>query len=204
MRLRVRVPVLSVQITSVEPSVSTELSRLTTAPRRTISRTPIASARVITCSRPSGTLPAISPTANTMACRTDRPAPSVATGKNATAIATAIAAISHATRRIWRSSGLCSGLTRSDSAAIGPSSVPMPVATTTTRASPPVQAVPEKTRSLACSSGTPVSAQSADRVTGTDSPVKPRYPACCTRPRLAPSNWICAERARSPNLRSNG
>ena len=40
------------------------------------------------------------PDANTMACWNDRPAPSVATGRNATAMATAIAAISQATRRI--------------------------------------------------------------------------------------------------------
>jgi hypothetical protein len=49
-------------------------------------------------------------------CGNDRSAPSVATGKNATAMMTAMAAISHATRRTWRSSGLCSGLTRSESA----------------------------------------------------------------------------------------
>ncbi len=41
-RFSVNVPVLSVQITSVEPRVSTALSRLTTAPRRASSRTPIA------------------------------------------------------------------------------------------------------------------------------------------------------------------
>ena len=39
MRFSVRVPVLSVQITLVEPSVSTALSRLTSAPRRASSRT---------------------------------------------------------------------------------------------------------------------------------------------------------------------
>ena len=55
-RFSVSVPVLSVQITVVEPSVSTALSRLTTAPRRASSRTPTASASVIVGSRPSGTL----------------------------------------------------------------------------------------------------------------------------------------------------
>ena len=67
MRFSVSVPVLSVQITSVEPSVSTALSRLTTAPRRARLATPPASARVITGSRPSGTLPTISPIARTSA-----------------------------------------------------------------------------------------------------------------------------------------
>ena len=41
---------------------------------------------------------------------------------------TAIAAISQATRRTWRSSGLSSASTRSESEAIRPSSVRIPVA----------------------------------------------------------------------------
>jgi hypothetical protein len=45
------VPVLSVQITVVDPSVSTALSRLTAAPRRAGARTPTASAGVIVGSR---------------------------------------------------------------------------------------------------------------------------------------------------------
>ena len=96
----------------------------------------------------------------------------MAIGRNAAAITTAMIAISQATRRTWRSSGLCSGLTRSERAAMRPSSVRMPVATTMTLASPPVQVVPLKTRSLAWSSGTPESAQSALRPAGTDSPVR--------------------------------
>ena len=56
MRPSVRVPVLSVQITSVEPSVSTAVSRFRSALRRAIRRTPTASARVMVGSRPSGTL----------------------------------------------------------------------------------------------------------------------------------------------------
>ena len=83
---------------------------------------------MITGSRPSGTLPASNPTANTTLLCIDRPAPKIATGTNAIAIATAIPAISHATRRTCRSSGLGSSLTRWDSAAIRPSSVCMPVA----------------------------------------------------------------------------
>ena len=54
-RFSVRVPVLSVQITVVDPSVSTEARRFTTAPRRARSRTPIARASVIVGSSPSGT-----------------------------------------------------------------------------------------------------------------------------------------------------
>ena len=189
---------MSVQITSVEPRVSTELSRLTTAPRRTRSRTPIASASVITGSRPSGTLPAISPTANTIASGNDRPAPSVATGRNTAASTTAMTAISQATRRTWRSSGLCSGLTRSDRAAMRPSSVRMPVATTMALASPPVQVVPLNTRSLACSSGTPESAQSAERATGTDSPVRVEVSTS-----IVPDSIRASAEIRSPSSSSS-
>ena len=139
-RFSVRVPVLSVQITSVEPSVSTALRRLTSAPRRASAPTATASARVMTGSRPSGTLPASSPTANTTLSRSDSPAPRIASGMKASAIPTATPAISHATRRTWRSSGLGSlACTRSDSEAMRPSSVCMPVANTTPRASPPRQ-----------------------------------------------------------------
>ncbi len=53
-RFSVSVPVLSVQITSVLPSVSTELIRLTTAPRRARSVTATASDRVIDWKQPLG------------------------------------------------------------------------------------------------------------------------------------------------------
>ena len=82
----VSVPVLSVQITVVEPSVSTAERRFTIALRLARSRTPIASARVMVGSRPSGTFaydqpdgeagpgrrPAGSP-ASTPACRNTTP-----------------------------------------------------------------------------------------------------------------------------------
>ena len=148
-RFSVSVPVLSVQITFVEPSVSTALRRLTTAPRRTSSRTPTASASVITGSRPSGTLPTSSPTANTTASEMERPAPNTAIGTNAAPVTNAIKAISQATRRTCASSGLSSRSTRSDSAAMRPSSVCMAVANTSARAEPSVHAVPENTRSRA-------------------------------------------------------
>ena len=135
-RFSVSVPVLSVQITSVEPSVSTALRRLTTAPWRTSPRTPTARASVITGSSPSGTLPTSSPIANTTASENGSPAPKAASGTKAMPIATAIAAISQATRRTWRSSGLSSTSTRCESAAIRPSSVAIPVAKTSARASP--------------------------------------------------------------------
>jgi hypothetical protein len=55
--LQVSVPVLSVQITVVEPSVSTAESRRTTACRRAMRCTPTASAMVMATGNPSGTMP---------------------------------------------------------------------------------------------------------------------------------------------------
>ncbi len=92
-------------MTLVEPRVSTALSRLTTAPRRTRSLAPTARARVITGSSPSGTSPTRSPTAKTTASEIESPATSVAIGMKAMAPPTAIRAISQATLRTWFSSG---------------------------------------------------------------------------------------------------
>ena len=69
----VSVPVLSVQITVVDPNVSSAERRLTTAPRRARSRTPTANARVMVGSSPSGTLATISPIANVAAAAQLKP-----------------------------------------------------------------------------------------------------------------------------------
>ena len=69
----VSVPVLSVQITSVEPSVSTAVRRLTSARRAAIRRTPPASDSVIVGNRPSGTFATSSPIANVTAAASDKP-----------------------------------------------------------------------------------------------------------------------------------
>ena len=126
---------------------------------------------MITGSRPSGTLPASRPTAKTMLSFSDNPAPKIATGTKATAIAIAIAAISQATLRTCASSGLGSSLTRSESAAMRPSSVRIPVANTTPRASPPVALVPLNNRSWAATRATLGSIRSAERSAGADSPL---------------------------------
>ena len=105
------------------------------------------------------------------AAASDSPAASVPSGRNASPAVTATSAMSHATRLTCRSSGLSSRPVRSDSAAIRPSSVRMPVAKTSALASPPVQLVPLNTRSRASSSDPPVSVRSADRYAGSDSPV---------------------------------
>ncbi len=152
-RFSVSVPVLSVQITEAEPSVSTALSRFTSAPRRASIATPTASESVIVGSSPSGTLATIRPIVKLKASFSGRPATSQPIGRNARPAATATAAISHATRRTCASSGLGSASTRSVSAAIRPSSVCMPVRKTSAFASPPTQVEPLKTRSRASISG---------------------------------------------------
>ena len=99
MRFWVSVPVLSVQTTVVDPSVSTALSRFTSAPLRARLRTPTARASVIVGSRPSGTLATSSPIANAMLSAVDSPAPRMPSGMNATPTATATPAITQATVR---------------------------------------------------------------------------------------------------------
>ena len=124
-RFSVSVPVLSVQITVVAPSVSTALSRLTRAPPRASRRTPSASASVIVGSSPSGTLATSRPIANISASWKGSPA-NMPMGRTRCPATTAIRAISHATRRTCRWSGLSSWRVRCDSAAIRPSSVRHP------------------------------------------------------------------------------
>ena len=161
----VSVPVLSVQMTVVDPRVSTALRRLTSAPRRARSPTPTASASVIVGNSPSGTLATIRPIVNLTASFSGRSAPSHPIGKKASPTTTATSAISHATRRTSRSSGLGSASTRSVIAAIRPSSVCIPVPNTSARPSPPTQAVPLNTSSRASSRGPAVSANSDERRT---------------------------------------
>ena len=158
-------------MTSVEPSVSTAVSRLTSARRRAIRRTPTASARVIVGSSPSGTLATRRPIAKVTASSSGSPATVAPISRKTPPARTAISAISFATLLTWTWSGLSSARTRWVRAAIRPSSVCMPVAKTTASASPAVHSVPEKTRSSASSSEAVRSPAAALRETGCDSPV---------------------------------
>ncbi len=170
-RFSVSVPVLSVQITVAAPSVSTADSRFTSAPRRLSARTHTARARVMVGRRPSGTFATSRPIANFSASATGRPAARSPSAMNTRPAATATAAISHATRRTSRSSGLGSRAPRCDSAAIRPSSVRIPVARTRPTASPPVHSVPLNTVSRAWSGDGCASSRPAARCTGADSPL---------------------------------
>ena len=126
-----------------------------------------------------------------------QPAASVPSGRKARPTATATPAISQATRRTSRSSGLSSP-TRSESAAMRPSSVRMPVAKTTASASPPVQAVPLNTRSRASRNPTSISVSSAERNTGSDSPVNAAVSSSTD-----PASRRASAETRSPSAMSN-
>ncbi len=125
-------------------------------------------------------------------------------------MATAISAISHATLRTCPSSGLCSRSTRSDSDAIRPSSVCMPVAYTSARASPSVQFVPENTRSRASQQRHPAVEQlrrrgrpAATRPSASRGPPRCRLRAGGRRPRCGrPPRRRARRRARGVAPRS--
>ncbi len=191
-RFSVSVPVLSVQMTVVDPRVSTADSRFTRAPSRDSTRTPIASASVIVGSSPSGTLATMSPMAKATA--SDAPSPaSMPRGRKSRPTPRATSALMMATRRTCRSSGLGSRPTRSDSAAMRPSSVVIPVASTSARASPDVHSVPLNTVS------------GAVRGTGADSPVRAEISTSIspeTRRASADIRSPSPTRTRSPGTRS--
>ena len=144
--LRVSVPVLSEQITEVEPSVSTLESFLTMARCRAMRCTPTASTTLSTAGKPSGTAATASDT------------PSKSTSTNAVgvlgremaitvpttpmAMATTAIPSTRPTRASSTSSGVGSSCVCSSSPAMWPTSVPMPVATTTERPTPCATAVP--------------------------------------------------------------
>ena len=151
MRFSVRVPVLSVQITVVEPSVSTALSRLTSAPRRASTRTPTASASVIVGSSPSGTLATKKPDGEHGGVR-ERQARRPACRAAGTRCPTATRDRGDQPRdpaHLALERALVRRRPAAVSAAMRPSSVRIPVANTTASASPPVHTVPLNTRSRA-------------------------------------------------------
>ena len=142
MRFSVRVPVLSEQITVVPtPSVSTAGSLRTSARRAAMRLAPSARATVTTAGSPSG----MAATARLTAVRNIRSTgwplatPTANTTPQTTSAATAMRRPRTASRRC---SGVCSAGWRCSSSARRPSSVAIPVATTTPAPRPPVTAVP--------------------------------------------------------------
>ncbi len=143
MRFSVRVPVLSVHTKVVDPSVSTDSSRRTSACRCAMRCAPIASDKVTVGSRPSGTNATVTPIANRNPSRADVPMRSAST-KNTTPTPTAMNAIVRTTRASSRASGVGGRSLPWVIDAIPASRVAAPVATTEARASPSTTNVPAK------------------------------------------------------------
>jgi hypothetical protein len=143
-RFCVRVPVLSEQMTVVQPRVSTLSRSLTRAPRFAIRDTPTARASVTVGSSPSGTLATKIPIQNTKACAKLRWATRHPMRRKVNASSEARAAMENTVARSWRLSGLTAGAMRAVSAAMRPISVDIPVPNTTARARPRKRVVPRE------------------------------------------------------------
>ena len=178
MRFCVSVPVLSEQMVVTDPSVSTDGRRRTSACTATMRRAPRASSTVTTAGRASG----MAATARLMAVsamsRGTSPRRMPTTKITAQMPSTAMAKrLPKAARRS------CSGVLRSpvsSSVATLPSSVCMPVATTSPRARPCVAVVPLKAM-LVRSPSAPTSSAARASVclaTVTDSPVRADSSTC--------------------------
>jgi hypothetical protein len=132
---RVRVPVLSEQITEVLPRVSTVGSRRTRAWRLTMRCTPMASEMVTTAGRASGTTATASatPKMNISSIGSPRSTPSPAMSTTTTPAAMAS---TRPTLSRFCCSGVRSCSTPASMPVTRPNSVPRPVSTTTPRPRP--------------------------------------------------------------------
>ena len=207
---RVRVPVLSEQMTEADPRVSTLVSRLTTALWRAMRCTPRARTTDRIAGSPSGTAatardtPSRRASVTVWAVRSGASASRVATTTTAMTITTAPSILEIRVISLWR--GVPSSSTESSIRAMAPISVSAPVATTTARPVPWATEVPRWTmeeRSARSASG---ATASADLTTASASPVSEdsmtRRAAAWTRRASAPT-WSPSPRtSRSPTTSS--
>ena len=165
----VNVPVLSVQMTSTEPSASTAFRLLTRTFFFARRRPPIANASVKVGSKPSGTLATMMPNMNTTLTQSGRPM-AMPQQKKAPPMTIATAVRMRTMRDTSRSSGVGGRGTCTLSAAILPNSVRDPVACTTAMADPRTIVQPANARFVA-STIRPCSTRPAPRLAWRDSPV---------------------------------
>ena len=123
---RVNVPVLSEQMTETEPSASTAGRRRTTALRRAIRCTPIASVTVRIVGRPSGIAATDRLTTATNMSAGSKPRASTPKRKVAAATTRTTSVSQRAKTAICRRSGVVSSSTEPSMALILPISVPWP------------------------------------------------------------------------------
>ena len=171
MRFSVKVPVLSVNTTVTAPSVSTADSRSTSALRWASRHMPRASARVATIGSPSGTAATASAMPVLIINNGSRPAT-----RPSSVITTITPRAAHSScsdrRRKRFSSGEASPWDRATSSELWPSSVRIPVATTTPTADPRVTAVPLNAMPVRSDRAAAAATGAVDLATGTDSPVR--------------------------------
>ena len=169
MQFCVSVPVLSVQMTVVQPSASTAGRWRISALRLAMRCEPIASASVTVGSSPSGTFATMMPMAKMKFSQNDSPIARPMKKK-----ITPSASASPATMRLTRTISICSGEIVSAvawvSCAIFPNAECEPVAKTSAFASPETSEVPARSVLRLCI-GSGSSHGSASRDAGSDSPV---------------------------------
>ena len=168
--LRVSVPVLSVQITVTDPSVSTLGRRRTIALCVAMRRTPMASAIVTIAGRPSGIAATASPTTARKVSAKSRPR-STPTPSSTAPAATITAVSTRPKCASLRVSGVSRASMSAMSVVMRPISARAPVATTTARARPRVTSVPAYAIDVRSASGAAASTAASSLPTGIDSPV---------------------------------
>ena len=203
--LQVRVPVLSEQMTVTEPSVSTAESWRMMALCCAMRRTPSARVMVIRAGSPSGMAEAARATAIMNISARGWPRHSTPMAKVSTTKPTMTSASQWLKRAIWRSSGVVVDCTVASKALMRPSSVPLPVATTSPVAVPEATSVPEY--SMPCRSPRGASSATAPACLsqGRDSPVSTaslaRRPLACRMRRSAGTLSPEASSTTSPGTR---
>ena len=170
MRFWVSVPVLSEQITVVDPSVSTAGNVRTIAPRAAMRWTPSASTTVEIATSPSGIAATARDTASMSVSSASRPCARPSANNAAHTTSTATPSV-----RPSESSLRCMGVVTSGplamSSAIPPTCVRAPVATTTPVARPATTRVEENAMPTRSPSATSAGTASVDLSTACDSPV---------------------------------
>ncbi len=200
---RVRVPVLSVQITEAEPSVSTDDRRFTTARRLAMRCTPSASTTDRIAGRPSGTAATASATPSsrtvTTSCRLLMSATRNSVAITTTATTTMPMPSIRPRRPTSRCSGVRSSTTASSMEAMPPISVSIPVAVTMPPPVPWPIEVPLNTIELRSASAVSAGSAAVPLATGALSPVSE---ASCTL-RAAAWNSRASAPTASPSASSS-
>ncbi len=177
MRFSVSVPVLSVRIMLVAPRVSTADKRATSALRLAMRHIPLARAIVATIGSPSGTAATASAIPTSMESSASRPTSMLTAAMTKPITSTTHASLLPSASRRF-SSGVCCASASVTSLVMRPSSVDMPMSTTTPFPEPRVMAVPLNTEFVRSITRVSWGNASVCLPTGNDSPVSVDSSAC--------------------------